>query len=327
MPEHSSGHLHSLYGLILAANRTIAGVASAPSPSTPDMRVRFDRVPDPSALRQDTRLLEHSPNTAEGRPLFTLYRRGDGYLFEFPDETQFVISGDGKDVLVSWQRPAGEDVAAAYLVNTVMAFVLRLHGREVLHASAVAVDGFAVAVAGPSGAGKSTLAACLARRGLVVLSEDVAALTEVDERFFVLPSHSRIRLWSDSAALVSDEELPFLDGTDWKRYFDVGVVPQRPFELAAIYSLDDRQTSPLAPRIEPLSARDGLVDLIANTYHNVRDPQLAPASFERLGRLVRRVPLRLAVPHTDLASAFRLAELIVEDARRLLAARSATVAS
>jgi hypothetical protein len=327
MPEQSSHHLHSLYGLVLSANYPLAGVPSAPSGSTVDVHVAFERVADPEALRRDTLPLEQSPNTAAGTPLFVLHRRGDGYLFDFPDATQFVISGDGTDIRVSWQPPVDAEVAAVYLVNTVMAFVLRLRGHEVLHASAIVVDGYSIAIVGPSGAGKSTLAACLAQRGFAVLSEDVAALVEAGDRYFVLPSHSRIRLWSDSAALVSRKELRFLAGADWKRYLDAGPPPLRPFELAAIYSLDDRQASPLAPRVEPLNERDGLVDLIANSYHNIRDPRFAPASFERLGRLARSVPLRLAVPHSDLASALRLGDLIVEDVRALLAARTAPVAS
>jgi hypothetical protein len=196
-----------------------------------------------------------------------------------------------------------------------MAFVLRLRGHEVLHASCANIDGVAIAFAGPSGSGKSTLAACLAQRGFSIVSEDVTALVDRGDRFEVLPSHRRIRLWSDAASLVYGDALPWLAGTDWKHFAELPHVPDERLELAAIYSIDDRREAD--PHVESLSPRDGLLDLIANTYHNVRDSSLLPTNFERLGRIAANVPLRLAVPNVRLDSVFALADAIVEDVRNL----------
>jgi len=292
---------HRLYGLLIASNAPIAGVPLADRGDA-GIEVAFDLASDSEAV--DARLVDS--------PLFTIFRRGEGYRFDFPDGTQFVINRDGTSI-----RASDNDVASIYLVNTVMAFVLRLRGHEVLHASCAEIGGVAVAFAGPSGSGKSTLAACLARRGFTILSEDVTALVDRGDRFDVLPSHRRIRLWSDAASVIYGDahSLPWLAGTDWKRFTELPDEGDSRLELAAIYSIDDRRDAP--PHVEPLSPRDGLIDLIANTYHNVRDSSLLPVNFERLGRIAAHVSLRLAVPNVRLDSVFHLADAIVDDVRNL----------
>ena len=59
-----------------------------------------------------------------------------------------------------------------------------------------------------------------------------------------------------------------------------------------------------------------MVDLIASSYTNASpDGELSAIEFERLGRMARCVPIRLAIPSTDLATAPALADAIVEDVR------------
>jgi hypothetical protein len=288
-----------LHGLVIASDAPIGG-APRVHDGNADIEVAFDLASD--AEQAGTRLIDNL--------LFTISRRGEGYRFDFPDGTQFVISRDGSSI-----RASNTEVAAVYLVNTVMAFVLRLRGHEVLHASCANIDGVAVAFAGPGGAGKSTLAAVLAKRGFPIVSEDVTALIDRGDRFDVLPSHRRIRLWSDAATMLYGESLPWLAGTDWKRFAELPDAGDSRLGLAAIYSIDDRRDAP--PHVESLSPRDGLLDLIANTYHNVRDSSLLPTNFERLGRIAAHVPLRLAVPNVRLHSVYDLADAIVDDVRNL----------
>lgn len=325
MPRHPLACLHYLYGLVIAANEPIGGAPPAPPGSTPDVVVDFDPLPDPDLLRDGATALQHGPPVADEPLLYALLRRGHDYLFDFPDGVQFVIRADAAHIRASWPPSLDAAVASVYLVSTVLAFVLRLRGHEVLHASCVLIDGQAVAIVGPGGAGKSTLAACLAERGFTVVSEDVTALIDRGNRFDVLPSHAHVRLWPDAAALLRGdaEALPLLADADWKRYLELTddrvSLATRTFPLAAIYSLDDRFDTPDRPGVGPLGQPEGLVDLIANTWHNVRDPRLAPANFERLGRIARHVPLRLALPHKNLATAFTFADRIVDDFRRVVA--------
>jgi len=227
--------LHRLHDLVIASNVPIAGVPGAEAGDI-DLHVTLDVARETHALQK--RLIDG--------PLFTVFRKRDGYRFDFPDGTQFVIDRDGTSIRAS----GPPELAAIYLVNTVMAFVLRLRGHEVLHASCANIDGVAVAFAGPGGSGKSTLAACLAQRGFSIVSEDVTALVDHGDRFEVLPSHRRLRLWSDAAALIYGDAhaLPWLAGTDWKHFTELPDTPDKRLELAAIYSIDDRRDA--APHVE-----------------------------------------------------------------------------
>ena len=95
-----------------------------------------------------------------------------------------------------------------------------MRGVVPLHASAVAVANHAVALVGAPGAGKSTTAAAFAQRGFPVLSDDLAALTERENQFFVQPGYPRVNLWPDSVSALfgSHDALPPITPTWEKRY-------------------------------------------------------------------------------------------------------------
>ena len=91
-----------------------------------------------------------------------------------------------------------------------------LRGRVVLHGSAVAVDGAAVAVIGPSGAGKSTTAAALLDLGAELLSDDVVVVDDSDGRLTALPTESHLRLRPrPDAQVAADAAVPATPSGPW----------------------------------------------------------------------------------------------------------------
>ena len=289
---------HSLYGLIVESEFFLPG-AVVVSPSTADVFVR----------------------TAQARPvkspvtgLFNLTQQEDAHVFDFPDGVQAVVASDATRIELSWPPPFTSDYAATYLMNVVMSLVMRLRGHETLHASAILIDDAAIVFLGVSGAGKSTITAMLALRGFPVITEDVTAIIDRGTTFAVVAGHTRVRLWPDVAALLfgSADALPLIANKEWKRYFDVSDrFAQGTFEIAAIYSIDDRKQH--APRIEPLEGSEALLDLIAASYKP--DFQMSGDEFELLGRIARHVPTRLVIPNVDLATAPAMIDAIVADVR------------
>ena len=90
--------------------------------------------------------------------------------------------------------------------------------------------------------------------------------------------------------------------------------------LAAIYVLSPREAAPDAPRIEEVSGREVLLDLVQNTYMNwILDRAQRAAEFEVLAHLISQIPVRRVVPHRDPARIGALCDLILADAKRLLA--------
>jgi hypothetical protein len=99
-----------------------------------------------------------------------------GYRVWAPRHGAWLVAPDGRTVTGAppaaprwrWERLV---LAQALPLASV------LRGLEVLHASAVALDGRAIAFLGPSGAGKTTLAMHLLARGARLVTDDVLAVT------------------------------------------------------------------------------------------------------------------------------------------------------
>jgi hypothetical protein len=96
---------------------------------------------------------------------------GDHWI-EAPGAGGCAVAPDGGTI----RYIPGPDGGVRLLLDQALPFAACAAGVECLHASAVALDGGAVAFAGVSGAGKSSLALALARRGARPLADDVLAL-------------------------------------------------------------------------------------------------------------------------------------------------------
>ncbi len=170
-------------------------------------------------------------------------------------------------------------------------------GILAVHAGVVAVDGRAILVAGRSGRGKTTLVLGLLRRGVELLSDELALVAADDRTILAYPRGVHVR----PAALDLFPELHYLayipghplgGGSEWsvgpaalERGFGAGVAPNTP--IGAVVLLDG----------EPIP--DGQPELIAvpgavATMELLRGTPAAAWDFDgvlaRLPRLVADVP-------------------------------------
>jgi hypothetical protein len=97
-----------------------------------------------------------------------------------------------------WQR---------FFVGRVLPFAAVAAGYEALHASAVVVNGRALALSGPSGAGKSSVAAALALRGHPLLTDDVLALECAGTDLIGHPGPPVLAVRDGEAALLGPERI------------------------------------------------------------------------------------------------------------------------
>jgi hypothetical protein len=88
----------------------------------------------------------------------------------------------GREMWVEPVAGATPRALAELIAGPAMGAVLAQRGMSVLHASAVAFGGMAVALAGHSGAGKSTQAAMLVAAGGQAFSDDIVPLTWEGDR-------------------------------------------------------------------------------------------------------------------------------------------------
>lgn len=324
---------YRIYGLNLSCDLPIPGLFETSDVSChADLNVELCAEPQwlQDALQLPSAILHSIPACVEtGDPAFILTSFGEGQFFRFAysDGTRFVVDAAATRI---WGAPGEsqtmEDVST-YFLGPVMGYVLRRRGVTALHASALCVDGRAIALTGAAGAGKSTTAAALALRGLPVLCEDIAAFAENDEGFAVKSGYPRVCLWPESVDMLMGhrDALPRIAPHWDKCYLQLDsakarfATEKRP--LGAIYILAPRETEH-APRIEEMSSREVLLELVQNTYMNwLLNRAQRAEEFEMLSRLVSQIPVRRIVPHADPSRIGALCELIVSDASRLLASQ------
>ncbi|HEX5734965.1 MAG TPA: serine/threonine protein kinase [Blastocatellia bacterium] len=285
-------------------------------------------IPDALLGKSETqaKLVYASQNQDElGEPVLKAWELMDGSFFRlrYSDGTEFVIDREGAQIWCTWPDNLTIEDTTVYLLGPIFGFVLRLRGTLCLHASAIAVGEYAIAIVGPAGTGKSTTAAALAKSGFPVLTDDVLALTDMDGIFMAQPAYPHLRLWPASVNILygKPDALPRLVPGDslWdKRYLNLTendyMFQRHPLPLASIYLLSERTEDSAAPFIESMSASAGLMTLVTNTYANhLLNTSRRAQEFGLLSRIASSLPVRRVIPHASPFFLSKLCEVIIND--------------
>lgn len=233
---------------------------------------------------------------------------GEGrFSLTFADTVAFAVDRAARRVTYV-PRPGVDDSTLRHLlIDQVIPRLLAVDGALVLHASAVEVDGKAVAFVGPSGAGKSSLAAGYVRQGTPLLADDFLLLHPTDGGYLATAAYPGLRLWSDSAEFFAGpvEVLPTVAGyTDKRRWAPppaAGTDGRPP--LRAIVMLGD-PPGPDGPvwRVGRLRGADAFMRLFQQTFRVDRPDRAArQAELDQLMRLAGTVPLLLLEYRRDYA--------------------------
>lgn len=288
-----------LYGLSLAADSPIPGLCGCVEVETPNLQIRLlpgnTWLPDADEIPYQVCYV--SPHQGlGGRPGVIVHRLADGawYRLIYSDYTEFLVDRSGKRISSTWTQPFTLDDTATYLLGPVIGFALRLRGTASLHASAVVVDDHAIAFLGDAGAGKSTTAALVVRAGHAALSDDITALDDCGEQFYVQPGYPRLRLWPDSVQSLygSTEALPRITSTWDKRHLDLTEhFCDQPTRLSCIYALDNTGDAPL--QLVEVPPHVALMTLVTNsTVNYLLDRSMRAHEFDVLSRVVAHVPVK-----------------------------------
>jgi hypothetical protein len=320
---------HVAYGLTLQADVPLPGLLIQSKTHPVDVRIHLqDESVFPSAIPNSPDELLYASSIGDnlGPPNLRAARLAGGKYtgFFYGDGARFAVHREGNEVWADWPEGYTIEDACTYLIGPVLAFALRLRGGTCLHASAIAIGNQAIALVGAPGAGKSTTAAAFARLGYPVLSDDVAVLVDLGDRFLVQPGYPRVNLWPDSVRTLfgSEDALPCITPTWEKRYLTLGQDGYRfqssPLPVGAIYFLDERETELNAPAIEEVVGPEALINLVVNTYVNyLLDRDMRAREFDTLRRLLTSVHLRRVRPTAEPSQVFALCDCIIADARRL----------
>ena len=232
---------------------------------------------------------------------------GREYL-RWPKVCEFLVASDGRRIISRLLGRTSPTTWRAYLLSHVMSFALLKQGVESLHATAVVINGKAVAFLGDCGEGKSTLAAACLKAGATLLTDDLLVLEPAGNRLLAHPGTPHVKLMPRIAAwLYGGRDVRWrsapLHPLTSKRIIalDAHSHTNAPTSLHAIYVLR-RPRTPAGARIvrRSLPARAAWYELTKGTFNPVvRDPDRLKTQFEWAGRLARRIPVKsLSYPRT-----------------------------
>jgi hypothetical protein len=302
---------YQVYGLLLSSEMALPELTSAAETEPQgwaDLRVRFGRrcevFPSPAHWFLSWTL-------ATGEPWLSMAKNERGYLLRFAELADFSVDADGREIVCLPEPEIPPHTMRHLLLDQVLPLVLTIRGQKALHATAVLTPAGVCAFTAPAGTGKSTLAASLLLAGNPVLSDDCLVLEEKDEQVLATPAYPGLRLWEDTLKALGNDSghlLSVAHYTSKRRlvleghgsYFLVQAFP-----VARIYSLVRPAEvgvdgGLVAPRLEPLSLRDSLVELLPSLFHvDVTDRTMLARHIDFLERVVSHVPVRrLWVPNT-----------------------------
>lgn len=292
--------VYEVAGLRIGAPFSIAELVEVPGP--PDWTVVQGTVEAPAAADRIYEL--RTPDDV----LWATIGAGDGrFTLTFDGEVGFAVDTATRAVTYAPRAGLPENTLRHLLVDQVIPRLLAIGGRLVLHASAVAIDGEAVAFIGPSGMGKSSLAAGYVQHGAALLADDFLLLHPAGAGYEATAAYPGLRLWEDSAAFFAGPvgSLPAVAGYTEKRRWatPLGADAGGRLPLRAIVMLGNRP-GPDAPvvRIGRLRGADAFMMLFQQAFRVDRSDRAdQQAELERITRLAEAVPVLLIEHRRDYA--------------------------
>jgi hypothetical protein len=296
------------YGLTLESD--------APLPELPELEVgrsipidvRIRLAHSSGVVPQVLDIVQSRINT-DGRAWIEIGRTASGYLISEAGVADFAVDQHGREIVLCRVAPGVCELTLRHtLLDWVLALVLTLRGKQVLHASAIVTPHGLCAFNGRSGAGKSTLAASFIGAGYPVLCDDCLVVEKSVRSgcFEGIPAYPGLRLWEDSVVALGLKAHVTQTVAGHMPKHRVTTEPcdsstaAAGRQLAAVYCLArmPRGVGAEPPWIEPLDGRSALMELIACSWLcDATDKAALVNRFRFFESLAKKVPIkRLRLP-------------------------------
>lgn len=245
---------YRICGLNVASQMPLSGaIAVGANDTAVDVFIRRGTVPE---MLPDALVTGETWQMAEGR-----------FLLRIPRLVRFLVSG-GREITIELEPEACERDAFGFVLGSGFGALLHQRGDFVLHASAVARDGRAIAFCGVSGAGKSTLAAALCRKGYALATDDLCVIGfNAHGVPVVQPDGRRLKLWKESIDQLglTERRCDAVQDRFEKYYVEPLGTALEPPMLSALYVLCDIEQEE-DEKIERLSLADAMRILECQVY-------------------------------------------------------------
>lgn len=231
------------------------------------------------------------------------------------DNTAIFCIKDGKEIIVSPEHDGDEDKIRLYILGSCMGALLIQREVLPLHGSAIAIDGKAYAFVGESGAGKSTLASVLINQEYRLLSDDVIAISTLqDDTPIVYPSYPQQKLWQESLYEFGMMTSRFRPLFERETKYAIPVPDNfygKPLPLAGVFELVKTENNRID--LHSITGLKRIHTLYHHTYRNFLIDRLGVREwhFNKTANIAHKVPVYQLERPINRFTAHDLATLII----------------
>jgi hypothetical protein len=265
------------------------------------------------------------------RRWFECGRVADSATFlRWSDLFEFLIADEGHTIEYRRLKNATDESLAMYLLGQVLSFSLLSRGLDPLHATAVVIDGAAVAFLGDCGYGKSTLGAAFVARGYPMLTDDVLAVKEQRGGWIAYAGPSRLKLFPRVARRILERDAAARLNSGTTKL----IVPLKRGEtatgatpLAALYLLPapGRSKSRTDISLTEVGGQSAFLEITKAAFNLIHvDRQRLENQFSLASALARDVPVRRLIYPRRLAALPAVCDRVIQDVRAINSQRSRT---
>lgn len=321
----NAARVYQIYGLAVEA-RLPQSYSHLATRRRPDVRLRPGR---PFRFENASRLLQLPATPGDWFECHSL-KNGTTYL-RWANLFEFLVSRSARTIEYRRLKNATDESLSTYLLGQVLAFALVMRGHEPLHATAVVIDGEAVAFLGDCGYGKSTLGAAFLARGYPILTDDVLVLDPRRGRWIAHAGPPRLKLFPSVARKV----LARGRGHRLNAATSKLVLPLETTEthhrapITSLYLLPGPQRSKQGRSghvgVEHVGGQEAFVEIIRSAFDRIQmDDTRRRRQFSAAARLASEVPMRRLVYPRALSQLNTVCDAIIADAAAVRRDRART---
>jgi len=237
-------------------------------------------------------------------------------FLRWPNLFEFIVSHDGRSIVWRFLDRATVESFQTYLLAPVLSFALVKQGFEPLHATAVVIEGKALALLGDSGSGKSTMAAAFVHAGHQILTDDLLMIREMDGILYGFPGPTRIKLFPEVARrfFPNHGPCPLMNPESGKLLvpLESSQSTQAPAPLHGFLLLKEPDERLCGSHIDRLSGTQSFLELVRSTFNaRISSPDRRRRQFRAVQEWAARIPVRALTYPRSLAALEQVLEDIV----------------
>ncbi len=227
------------------------------------------------------------------------------------DELLFKVI-NGQKIITNSNVDINPTFLRSLILGRAMGTLLHQRGFLVLHASAVNINGEAVAFMGWRGNGKSTTTMSLLNSNYPLISDDVLALKIEDNNVLAIPSFPRIKLRQDIMESFTEEIDPNtqIHPDIKKHYYEVKNFSSTTIPLKRIYVLEKSYEN----KITNLEYQDAIINLIRHSYCvSILEGEEQQENLKQSAKLMKNVPIKCLNINHCIEKISELVDLVEKD--------------